>query len=109
MKKLFKILGGLGAAALAAGLIPYRFLSDEDSGSYEVGGLLWSLKKSAGQERDNYTVEFFPGLGKHEQPDEEPAAEEPAAEEPKDEPAAEEPKEEAPAEEPKAEEPEVEA
>ena len=93
MKKLFKILGGLGAAALAAGLIPCRFISDEDSGSYEVGGLLWSLKKSAGQERDNYTVEFFPGLGKREQPDGEPAPEEPEAEDPAEEPVTEELKE----------------
>lgn len=106
MKKLFKILGGLGAAALAAAVIPYRYASDAESGSYEVGGLLWSLKKSAGPEKDNYTVELFPGLGKREQPaPEEPAAEELAEEEPAAEEAeAEESiEEESKAEEPKAE------
>ncbi len=56
MKKLKKLLG----VAALVGLTPYRFRSDRETGSFEVGGLLWSLKKTAGEETDNYTVELLP-------------------------------------------------
>ena len=56
MKKLTKLL----AAALAVGLTPFYFKSNKETGSYEVGGLLWSLKKTPGEETDNYTVELLP-------------------------------------------------
>ena len=59
MKKLIKFLG---KTALAAGLIPYRFNKDEETGSYEIGGLLWSLKKTAGEENDSYALELLPFL-----------------------------------------------
>ena len=103
MKKLTKILGTIGVAALAAGLTPYCFQKDDETGDIEVKALLWSLKKSVGEESDEYTLELLPFLGGIGKTAQEPAAEESVTEEPAaEEPAAEEP--EAPAEEPKAEE-----
>ena len=68
--RIAKILSAIGGVALAAGLIPYRFRSDKEKGSYEVGGLLWSLKKDRGEEKDNYTVELLPFIGKQNSSDE---------------------------------------
>lgn len=69
MKKIVKIIGAAGAVALAAGLVPYRFKSDKESGEFELGGLLWNLKKSAGEEEDTYTMELLPFMDKEEQQD----------------------------------------
>ena len=73
-----KTLGKLIAAALVIGLTPFRFRSDRENGSYEVGGLLWSLKKSAGEEADDYTLELLPFA--REKADEAPLREESADE-----------------------------
>ncbi|MCD8385033.1 MAG: hypothetical protein LUC39_08795 [Clostridiales bacterium] len=105
MKKIVKVIGAAGAVALAASLIPYHFKSDKESGEMELGGLLWNLKKTPGEEEDTYTMELLPFIGKEkeEAPAEEAAAEEaaPAAEETPTEDAAAE--EAAPAEEPEVE------
>ncbi len=105
MKKIVKVIGAAGAVALAASLIPYHFKSDKESGEMELGGLLWNLKKTPGEEEDTYTMELLPFIGKEkeEAPAEEAAAEEaaPAAEETPAEDAAAE--EAAPAEEPEVE------
>ncbi|MCD7802535.1 MAG: hypothetical protein LUH09_06495 [Clostridiales bacterium] len=100
MKKIVKVIGAAGAVALAASLIPYHFKSDKESGEMELGGLLWNLKKTPGEEEDTYTMELLPFIGKEkeEAPAEEAA---PAAEETPAEDAAAE--EAAPAEEPEVE------
>ena len=59
MKKIVKIIGAAGAVALAAGLVPYHFKSDKESGEFELGGLLWNLKKTTGEEEDTYTIVGF--------------------------------------------------
>ncbi len=87
MKKIVKIIGAASAAALAAALVPYRFKSDKESGEFELGGLLWNLKKTPGEEEDTYTMELLPFLnqeveekeaelaGQEDAPVEEPFAE----------------------------------
>lgn len=60
MKKLAKILSTIGAISLAASIVPYYVRKDEETGTFEIGGLLWSLKKTPGEEKDNYTVELLP-------------------------------------------------
>ena len=59
MNKLTKLV----FAGLAAGLVPLYVKRDKEAGSFEVGGLLWSVKKTPGEERDNYTIELLPLLG----------------------------------------------
>lgn len=66
MKKATKILKGVGVAALAMGLIPYRIRSDKETGSFEVDALLWSVKKTAGEENDQYDIEVFSKIGGNE-------------------------------------------
>lgn len=75
MKNLGKIIGAVTLGALAASVIPYRFKRDEDTGAYELGALLWSLKKAPGKEEDTYTLQFLPLLGKKEKADEAPEEE----------------------------------
>ena len=94
MNKLGKIIGKLTLGALAASVLPYRFQMDRDTGAFEVGSLLWAVKKTPGTERDTYTVELLPLFGGKDEPAEEAPVEVPAAEEAPAEPAA----EEAPAE-----------
>lgn len=93
MKTFAKIL----CAALAVSAVPYRFKSDKETGNFEVGSLLWSLKKTCGEEKNTYTVELFPCTGCKKKPAEEPKAAEKAEETVTE--AAEEPAEEAVAEE----------
>ncbi len=69
MSKLGKFIGGAALGALAASLIPYRFQRDKETGAFELGALLWGLKKTPGEEQDTYTVELLPFL-KSEEPDE---------------------------------------
>ena len=57
MKKALRIFG----IALAAGMIPYLVKKGDDS-SFEVRALLWSVKKTPGEGRDNYTLELLPLL-----------------------------------------------
>ena len=101
MKNLSKALGILGGAALLAGLVPTHFKKDEESGGFELGGLLWSLKKTPGEETDDYALELLPFLGDGEEPEEdeddwfEEAVDE--AEAPAEAPAEEAPAEDAPA------------
>ena len=64
MKKIVKIIGAAGAVAAAAALVPYHFKSDKDSGEFELGGLLWKLRKEAGEEEDTYTMELLPFINK---------------------------------------------
>lgn len=88
MKKIIKIIGAAGAVALAAGLVPYHFQSDKESGEFELGGLLWNLKKTAGEEEDTYTMELLPFMDKENAP--EPVEEDIEVETPETEPAAQE-------------------
>ena len=73
MKKIVKIIGAAGAMALAAGLVPYHFKSDKESGEFELGGLLWNLKKTTGEEEDTYTMELLPFMDKEEEAQQETA------------------------------------
>ena len=73
MKKIVKIIGAAGAVALAAGLVPYHFTSDKESGEFELGGLLWNLKKTTGEEEDTYTMELLPVMDKEEEAQQETA------------------------------------
>ena len=66
MKKLGMILGGVCTGALAASLIPFRVKLDREKGAFEIGSLLWSLKKTPGEERDTYTFELLPLFGSAE-------------------------------------------
>ena len=75
MSKLGKIVGGVALGALAAGLIPYRFRKDKETGEFELGALLWGLKKTPGDEQDTYTVELLPCIRRCEELDEEPEEE----------------------------------
>ena len=60
MKKLVKIIGAASAVALAAGLVPTHFKTDKETGEFEIGGLLWNLKKAPGEEEDTYTMKLLP-------------------------------------------------
>ena len=77
MKTKTKILGALGALALL-GLTPYHYENDEETGSFKIGALLWSLRKDVGEEKDTYTIYFLPFLNE--------AEEEPVQDEDKEEP-----------------------
>ena len=90
MSKLIKIIGAAGAVALAAGLVPYRFKNDAETGEFELGGLLWNLKKEAGDEEDTYTMELLPFIDK-EVSAEEKAIDEEAEQDVQGEEAVEEP------------------
>lgn len=68
MKNLGKIIGRVCLGALAAGLIPYRVKQDKETGTVEVGSLLWAVKKTPGAGRDTYTFELLPLLGGKEAP-----------------------------------------
>ena len=57
MKKALRIFG----VALAVGMIPYLVKMGDDS-SLEVRALLWSVKKTPGEEQDTYTAELLPLL-----------------------------------------------
>jgi len=71
MSKLGKIIGGVALGALAASLIPYRFRKDKETGEFELGALLWGLKKTPGEEQDTYSIELLPFIGGSEDPEEE--------------------------------------
>ena len=75
MKKLGKFIGKLTLGALAASVVPYRFQMDKATGSFEVGSLLWAVKKTPGRERDKYTIELLPLFGSKEESAEEESAE----------------------------------
>ena len=68
MKKSF--VGKIIRTALLAGLVPYRFEKDEETGGFEIGGLLWSVKKTPGEGRDNYSINILPLVGSKETNDE---------------------------------------
>ena len=53
--------------ALAAGLVPTHFKSDKESGEFEIGGLLWNLKKAPGEEEDTYTMQLLPFIDKEDE------------------------------------------
>ena len=84
MKNLGKIIGKICLGALAASLIPYHVKLDKETGAMEVGSLLWSVKKTPGEERDTYTFELLPLVGSKEAPteNEAPAAEDAVSAEP---------------------------
>ncbi|MBQ2061380.1 MAG: hypothetical protein II458_01770 [Oscillospiraceae bacterium] len=60
MKKLS--IGRIIGLALLAGLVPYHFKKDEETGGFEAGGLLWSVKKTPGEEKDNYIINILPAV-----------------------------------------------
>lgn len=88
MKSLTKIIGTVTLGALTVSLLPHRFKKDKETGAFELGAVLWSLKKTPGEERDTYTVELLPFLNKGEDADEDFGEE--FFEEPFEAPAAEE-------------------
>ena len=59
MIKITTIIKAIGIAAII-GMIPYYAKVDEETGSFEVGALLWSFKKVAGEEQDDYVFELLP-------------------------------------------------
>ena len=63
MEKRNKIPGWVWLGALAAGLIPYRAKRDKETGAFDLGSLLWSVKKTPGEESDTYAFELLPLLG----------------------------------------------
>lgn len=63
MEKQEKIIGRVCLGALAAGLIPYRIEQDKETGAFDVGSLIWSVKKTVGEESDTYALELLPLLG----------------------------------------------
>ena len=65
------------AGAAAASVLPYYFRMDRETGGFEVGSLLWAVKKTPGRERDKYDIELLPLFGAKD----EKAAEEESAEE----------------------------
>lgn len=91
MKKIVKIIGAASAVAAAAALVPYHFKSDKESGEFELGGLLWNLKKEAGEEEDTYTMELLPFIDKEVEAEEVAIDAEAAQAEGKSEDAVEEP------------------
>ena len=75
MKNHGKIIRKLTLSLLAAGMVPYRIKKDEYTGAFEVGSLLWGLKKTPGGERDKYTLDLFPLIGFKKKSAEEKSAE----------------------------------
>ncbi|MBQ9827288.1 MAG: hypothetical protein IJM62_01250 [Lachnospiraceae bacterium] len=61
MKKLTKIL-------LIAALVPNHINIDKEAGTFETGGLLWSLKKTPGEDSNKYTLELLPFLKRDSEP-----------------------------------------
>ena len=55
MKKLIRIL-------VIAALVPSYLKFEKKNGSFETGGLLWSLKKTRGEEGNRYTLTLLPFL-----------------------------------------------
>ena len=53
-KKTAKIIGAICGGVLAAAIAPYRIKIDKENRSFEIDALLWSLKKKAGEEKDDY-------------------------------------------------------
>ncbi len=80
MKTITKVLCGVGVLTLA-GLIPYRFESDEENGSCKVTALLWNMTKVPGEETDTYTVDVLPFIQFAEEAEAEDGGEETGDEE----------------------------
>ena len=59
-KKTAKIIGAICGGVLAAAIAPYRIKIDKENRSFEIDALLWSLKKKAGEEKDDYSLELLP-------------------------------------------------
>ena len=59
-KKTAKIIGAVCGGILAAAIAPYCIKIDKENRSFEIDALLWSLKKKAGEEKDEYTLNLFP-------------------------------------------------
>ena len=76
MNKPGKLIGRVCLGAAAASVVPYYIRMDRETGGFEVGSLLWAVKKTPGRERDKYTIEFLPLFGAKEEPTEEESAEE---------------------------------
>ncbi len=67
MKKIIKIIGTAAGVALAAGLVPTHIKTDKETGEFEIGGLLWNLKKAPGEEEDTYTMQLLPFIDKEDE------------------------------------------
>ena len=64
MEKRDKIVSRIWLGVLlATGLIPYRAEQDKETGAFDVGSLIWSVKKTPGEEHDTYAFELLPLLG----------------------------------------------
>ena len=52
-----KLLTALGTAALIAGVTPYRYTKDEETGEQKIQALLWkAVRMPNGEEKDRTTV-----------------------------------------------------
>ncbi len=60
MKKATKIIIGVCAAAYVAGLIPYHFEKDEETGAREIRSLLWAWRKTPGDGKFRYDFAMPP-------------------------------------------------
>lgn len=70
MKGFGKFIGGFCLGALVASAIPYSVKRDEETGALEIRSLLWALRKTPGEEKDNIAFAIPPsGLDAAEQPE----------------------------------------
>lgn len=52
---LSQTIGRVGLCLMAAGMIPYRFRQDKETGGLEVRSLLWGVRKTPGEGKDNWS------------------------------------------------------
>ncbi|MCR4870755.1 MAG: hypothetical protein K5859_05590 [Atopobiaceae bacterium] len=71
--KAVKTLGRIALCALALSAIPYQFKKDDETGTVEIRSLLWGLRKTPGEEHDNYAF-AIPASGLDEDGEAEEAA-----------------------------------
>ena len=71
MKKSAKIISAASAAVVAAAIAPYRFNVDKETGEFEMGGLLWNLKKVPNEEGGaDISFQLLPFLKKADEEEE---------------------------------------
>ena len=64
MKTFWKVLG---AAALAAGLVPYRVKQDEETGETRYQALLWQATRTPQKEGEKDLLDINIGFKKHQE------------------------------------------
>ena len=77
--KLGKLIGRAALGAFVLSIIPYKIVYDKEAKNLELRSLLWGVRKTPGEEKDNYTF-AIPGSGL--EPEEKTPAEENAQEDP---------------------------